>query len=222
MYFREVAIREINEKDDRRIIVGRASAKSQDRHKTKIRQEELLRVIPTFSHRTLLYMHQMQAPVGTVLDMAPADDGLDIEAEVGRDYEFPIMFSGRMSVNDVWQQVKQKILRGLSIQFEGTEEPDPSGEARAIITPTDLLDVSLVTIPSNRDTLISQARMLRMLGVESCPLCGGHEGNHDPRVLDDDAAVRAALERLKTSPRVDLTAAVTWDSLAKELAACLR
>jgi len=192
-----------------RTMVGKASTTMKDRHRTTINQEHLEKAIAGYTTRQLYYMHDPYAIVGETLDIShnKSENATYLKARLGEGFDFafsetPFTQKTLMSVDNLWKQIESCGGRhGLSIGFNGEPNPDQvikKGDRDTPVEwfPTDLVEVSLATIPSNPETIATIERAWgRGLDATICPLCAQRQGK--TRQLDDDAAVREALERLR-------------------------
>jgi HK97 family phage major capsid protein/HK97 family phage prohead protease len=99
----------------------------------------------------LLHQHDVRRPVGTVTFGAPTKDGIPFEASLPK-IEEPASLKDR--VDTAWAEVKAGLVRAVSIGFRGLEYAFlDNGGIR--YTQTEVLELSLVTIPANADAKIS-------------------------------------------------------------------
>ena len=106
----------------------------------------------------LLLYHDAKKPVGRVTFNAPTADGLAFPASL------PIVDEPgtlRDRVDEAWQSIKAGLLAGVSIGFRPTVSPEfnkATGGFR--ITKSEILELSLVTIPANAGASISSIKSL--------------------------------------------------------------
>jgi HK97 family phage major capsid protein/HK97 family phage prohead protease len=106
----------------------------------------------------LLLYHDAKKPVGRVTFNAPTADGLAFTASL------PIVDEPgtlRDRVDEAWQSIKAGLLAGVSIGFRPTVSPEfnkATGGFR--ITKSEILELSLVTIPANAGASISSIKSL--------------------------------------------------------------
>lgn len=150
------------EDGDDLIIFGRASAGNLDRKGTFIDQDSLWESALRFQPRTLLWQHDMNAPIGTVEELARGKDELLARARVGKDFEVPVsvgLGAIMWNVNNIRSLVRQSIVRGYSIGFSGVKQEDKDGGPPTIIV-DDFLEISLCSIPANQTTTFGFARSM--------------------------------------------------------------
>jgi HK97 family phage prohead protease len=108
----------------------------------------------------LLHQHDHKLPVGVVKFEKPTPDGIEFEAKLPK-VEEPAGLRDR--IETAWGEIKSGLIRGVSIGFRALEaEPvnskDPFGPQR--FAKTEVLELSLVTVPANADAQISLIRSL--------------------------------------------------------------
>ena len=122
----------------------------------------------------LLHQHDAERPVGTVKFDKPTKDGITFEARLPK-IDTPGPLKDR--VDTAWGEVKAGLVRAVSIGFrtlkDGYEWMD-SGGIRFL--KTEVLELSLVTVPANADAKISTIKSIDR------PLLAA-SGN-EPRVTD--------------------------------------
>jgi HK97 family phage major capsid protein/HK97 family phage prohead protease len=106
----------------------------------------------------LLFHHDVERPIGTVRLLGPTADGIAFEATLPTVDEPGAL---RERVNEAWQSIKAGILSGVSIGFrvlEGAVEALPGGGLKLL--KTEILELSLVTIPANASASILTVKSL--------------------------------------------------------------
>jgi HK97 family phage major capsid protein/HK97 family phage prohead protease len=134
--------------DDLRVIRGIATTPSVDRMGDII---EPLGVTYAAS-LPLLHQHDARLPVGQVMFDPPTKAGISFTAKLAK-IDFPGPLKDR--VDTAWGEVKAGLVRGVSIGFrplEGGFETMKGGGIR--FTGTEVIELSLVTIPANADANI--------------------------------------------------------------------
>ena len=139
-------------KDDQRIILGTATTPAPDRIGDIV---EPLGV--TFKNPLpLLWQHHSDQPVGTVRFQKPTKDGVDFEARLPViDEPGPL----KDRVDTAWGEIKHKLVRGVSIGFKPIEFSfmDDGGVR---FQETEVLELSLVTIPANAEATIQTVKSI--------------------------------------------------------------
>lgn len=142
--------------DDKREIRGIATTPTPDRFGDVVESLGL-----TFAaDLPLLYQHNSRQPVGRVKFHKATKDGVEFEAKLAKVDE-PQALKDRLEL--AWSEVKSGLIRGVSIGFRPIEmEPinpkDPWGGQR--FTKSEVLELSLVTVPANQDATINQIRSI--------------------------------------------------------------
>ncbi len=106
----------------------------------------------------LLLYHDPKKPVGRVTFQTPTADGLAFMASLPTVDEPGTL---RDRVDEAWQSIKAGLLAGVSIGFRPTVSPEfnkATGGFR--ITKSEILELSLVTIPANAGASISSIKSL--------------------------------------------------------------
>lgn len=106
----------------------------------------------------LLLFHDTRLPVGTVKFGKPTDDGIPFEATIPEVTE-----PGRLKdrVDEAWQSVKYRIIRGVSIGFKALEDGVEllrTGGLR--FTSFEVVELSLVPVPANAEATITAIKSL--------------------------------------------------------------
>jgi HK97 family phage major capsid protein/HK97 family phage prohead protease len=104
----------------------------------------------------LLHQHDHDKPVGTVTFDRPTKDGITFEAKLPKiDEPGPL----RDRVETAWGEVKAGLVRAVSIGFRAMEHAFlDSGGIRFI--ETEVLELSLVSVPANADAVISTIKSI--------------------------------------------------------------
>lgn len=107
----------------------------------------------------LLLYHDTTKPVGVVRFSAPTKDGVAFEASLPAIDE-PGVLKDR--IDEAWQSVKARLVTGVSIGFRvldnAIERIEKTGGLRFL--KTEVLELSLVTVPANADATILAIRSL--------------------------------------------------------------
>lgn len=138
--------------DDQRIITGMATTPTPDRVGDIV---EPLGVRFAAS-LPLLHQHRSDMPVGRVKFSPPTEDGIEFEASLPH-----IAEAGPLKdrVDTAWGELKHGLVRGVSIGFKSIEESFmESGGIRFI--ESEVLELSLVTIPANAEATIQTIKSL--------------------------------------------------------------
>lgn len=106
----------------------------------------------------LLFQHDHRAPVGRVFFDAPTTAGLQYRAVIANPPEAGAL---KDRCDEAWQSIREGLLGGVSIGFRtlpGGSERMQSGGTR--YTKTEVLELSLVTIPAHQATQIEVLKLL--------------------------------------------------------------
>lgn len=167
---------------EKRVIEGYASTKFIDRVKDVVLPTAFEKSLPEFlkgSH-PLLFNHNPNEPVGKIVGAKIDDTGLFVRAEIGKDY-------GR--ADDVWKMIQDGVLKAFSIGFiiKKTEEKDDEPNVR-YITELDLLEISIVSVPANKEALftVAEGKAIEIKMVDSVDSPISNEGATKDDVDDAD------------------------------------
>jgi HK97 family phage major capsid protein/HK97 family phage prohead protease len=109
----------------------------------------------------LLLFHDSSRPVGTVKFDKPTEDGLTFTAKLV-DPAKVTSAALRERIEEAWDSIKAKLIRGVSIGFrpleDGIEFLRETGGLR--FTDTEVLELSLVTIPANSEATITTIKSI--------------------------------------------------------------
>jgi len=106
----------------------------------------------------LLWQHQADKPVGTVAFSKPTDDGIEFEAKLPKIAE-PGALKDR--VDEAWQSVKAGLVSAVSIGFRAVDDAYEVMKTGGIkFLKTEVLELSLVTIPANASATITAIRSI--------------------------------------------------------------
>lgn len=169
--------------DDQRVIRGTATSPNPDRVGDIVDPMGVKFTNPM----PLLHQHDSGRPVGTVKFDRPTKDGIQFEAYLPRiDEPGPL----KDRVDTAWGEVKAGLVRAVSIGFRTLSdgyEVMKDGGIRYL--QTEVMELSLVTIPANADAKISliksiDAPLLAATGKEpkasDRPVTPGATGSHTP------------------------------------------
>lgn len=138
--------------EDARVIRGIATTPSPDRMGDVV---EPLGV--SFKNpMPLLWQHNHSQPVGTVKFDKPTKDGITFEASVAIIDEPGVL---KERVDEAWQSVKAGLVRAVSIGFRSLEHAVMKDGGWRFIK-SEVLELSLVTIPANADATITAIKSI--------------------------------------------------------------
>jgi HK97 family phage major capsid protein/HK97 family phage prohead protease len=173
---------------ERRTITGIASTPEPDRMGDVI---EPLGIAFNNPLPLLLY-HDTRKPVGSVILSPPTAEGLAFEATL------PIVAEPgalRDRIDEAWHSIKAGLLAGVSIGFRALETPKQIKPVGARFLKTEVLELSLVTIPANAAATIHTIKSLDLAA----------SGLHPSRDRDPHPIVRVT----KGAPAMTITEQIT-------------
>jgi len=135
---------------DERIIEGYATTETVDRENEIITREAVKAAIEKYMmFPTIRFMHERK-PIGKAIDFAIDHKGLRIKAKILKNIK---------EADEAWLMIKEGILKAFSIGgriLEAKQYFDKEiGKTVRKITKMELLEVSLVDVPANPETLIT-------------------------------------------------------------------
>lgn len=136
--------------EDQRIIEGIASTPSTDRMGDIVEPLGAKYSLPL----PLLWQHRSDTPVGTVQVAKSSQKGITFRAQLANISEPGPL---KDDVDRAWQAVKANLVRGVSIGFRGLERElidEDSIDSGIRFKEWEWLELSLVTIPANREATI--------------------------------------------------------------------
>lgn len=134
--------------EDERVIRGTATTPSPDRLGDIVEPMGVRFKNPL----PLLHQHDSDRPVGTVRFDKPTEDGITFEAKLPKIPE-PGPLKDR--VDTAWGEIKAGLVRAVSIGFRALEYAFIEGTGGIRFTETEVLELSLVSVPANADAKIS-------------------------------------------------------------------
>lgn len=116
----------------------------------------------------LLWQHRSDKPVGTVTFDKPTKDGITFEAKLASIEEAGAL---KDRIDEAWQSIKAGLVRAVSIGFRALEYAYLENSGGIRFTETEVMELSLVTIPANADATITAIKsidrpMLKATGLE--------------------------------------------------------
>lgn len=133
--------------EEQRIITGIATTPEPDRMGDIVEPKGAKFKLPI----PLLWQHNSREPVGSVTKATVRDDGIEIQAQFAKVDE-PGTLKDRL--DEAWQSVKAKLVRGLSIGFNDIESAWLKDTYSLHFLQWEWLELSCVTIPANADASI--------------------------------------------------------------------
>ena len=164
-----------------RRIRGFASTSNLDRVREVIEPTAFANTLKTFNQNPImLWMHDTRQPVGHFDQLEIREDGLWVSGVIGRGFH---------PADRAWEMIEQRVLRAFSVGFreidhEIREHRDEQGNLHEIlhITDLELLEISLVSIPANREALFTMEGG-KLLDIEVLPEVASTLGLADDELL---------------------------------------
>lgn len=133
--------------DDERIIAGIASSPLTDRVGDVLEPTGAEFRLPL----PLLWQHRADEPIGQVLAAKVSASGIEIRAQIAKNV-LP-------RIDEIWALIKARLVRGLSVGFRPTADPEPIKGTSGLRFPAwEWLELSAVTIPANADASIQTVK----------------------------------------------------------------
>lgn len=154
MFARAYSVLRVKSADpEKRLITGTASTPEPDRLGDIV---EPLGI--SFSNPVpLLLYHDAKKPVGTVRFFPPTKDGLEFEASLPEIDEPGVL---RDRIEEAWQSIKTGLVAAVSIGFRAIEEAFIKETMSFRFIKSEVLELSLVTIPANASATIDTIKSL--------------------------------------------------------------
>src|SRR6185503_1978380 len=137
--------------EDTRVITGIATTPTPDRMGDVVDPEGAQFQLPI----PLLWQHNSREPIGEVFAAKVTAEGIEIQARLAKVDE-PGKLKDRL--DEAWQSIKAKLVRGLSIGFKPIEEAQISETYSYRYIKWLWLELSAVTIPANADATIQSVK----------------------------------------------------------------
>ena len=139
--------------EDSRVITGIATTPTPDRSGDIVEPAGASFQLPI----PLLWQHNSREPIGEVFAATVTPDGIEIQARLAT-IDDPGKLKDRL--DEAWQSIKAKLVRGLSIGFKPLEEARISDTYAYRYSKWLWLELSAVTIPANADATIHAIKAL--------------------------------------------------------------
>ena len=139
--------------EDKREITGIATTPSTDRIGDIVEPKGAEFKLPV----PLLWQHDSSQPVGEVYAAKVTAAGIEVKARFARSEE-PGTLKDRL--DEAWQSVKLKLVRGFSIGFQSVESARIEGTFGVRFLKWLWLELSCVTIPANADATILSVKSI--------------------------------------------------------------
>jgi HK97 family phage prohead protease len=193
----------------KRLVAGYASRPTLDRVHEVVDAKAFDKSVTIFNENpVMLYMHDPRRPIGkfTSLDVTP--EGLFVTGELAE---------GTKDADEAWRLIQQGVLKAFSIGFREIDHQVEAKTEVRHITELELYEISVVSIPANREALFTMAagKLLdvQVLDLPSPPVVEavatrassavavstspGEETTETPAVAEARAAIRAEIDAIK-------------------------
>lgn len=146
-------IKAMDEAGGKRLFTGIASTVSADRMCDVVEPKGMQAKLPT----PLLWQHDSAQPIGWVTAARVTDKAIEVDCEIAS-----IADAGNLKdrLDEAWQSIKSKLVRGLSIGFNPLESARIEGTYGYRYLQWELLELSAVTVPANADCSITSIKSL--------------------------------------------------------------
>jgi HK97 family phage major capsid protein/HK97 family phage prohead protease len=105
----------------------------------------------------LLWQHDSGEPIGWVTAAKATKSGIEVECEVASIEEAGTL---KDRLDEAWQSLKAKLVRGLSIGFNALESARIEGTYGYRFLSWEMLELSAVTVPANQDCSITTIKSI--------------------------------------------------------------
>lgn len=139
--------------DDKRIITGIATTPTPDRMDDIVEPKGAQFNLPI----PFLWQHDSDKPVGNVTKATVTTSGIKVEIQIEKTDE-PGLVKDRLDA--AWQDIKLRLVRGLSIGFKPVETANIEGSFGLRFLKWLWLELSAVTIPANGDCSIANIKSI--------------------------------------------------------------
>jgi len=134
--------------EEQRIIEGVATTPSTDRMGDIVEPEGAQFTLPI----PLLWQHNSREPVGEVVAAKATPEGITFQAQFAK---IPEPGTLKDRIDDAWQSIKYKLVKGMSIGFNPIESSQIKDTWAEHFLKWEWLELSCVTIPANVDASIT-------------------------------------------------------------------
>lgn len=148
--------------EDARVITGIATTPQPDRMGDIVEPMGAEFTLPL----PFLWQHDAKSPIGEVFQARATPAGIEVQIRVAKIAD-PGLLKDR--IDEAWQSIKAKLVRGLSIGFKGIEEARISDTFSYRYIKWAWLELSAVTIPANAEATI---QTIKSLDVHASPATG--------------------------------------------------
>lgn len=137
--------------EEKRVIKGIATTPTMDRAGDTVQPMGAKYTLPL----PLLFHHNHEMPIGKVVSLTVTKDGILFEAEIARIEEEGIL---KNRTDEAWQSIKSGLISAVSIGFSSSKYS--STKTGYDFEEWEMYELSVVTIPANRDATIQTIKSL--------------------------------------------------------------
>jgi HK97 family phage prohead protease len=137
--------------DEKRLVEGMATTPSPDRYGDIVEPKGAVFKLPI----PLLWQHMSSLPVGEVYAAKATAEGIEVKARVFKATESESLIK---RLDEVWESLKLKLVKGFSIGFTPLESAQIKDTYSYRFLEWEWLELSLVTIPANAEATISAVK----------------------------------------------------------------
>lgn len=164
--------------DERRVITGVATTPTPDRMEDIVVSEGAEYTLPI----PFLWQHDSRQPIGHVTKAKVTSKGIEVEVQVEKTDE-PGPVKDRL--DGAWQDIKLRLVRGLSIGFKPMETAEIQGSWGVKFIRWLWLELSAVTIAANGDCSIQN---IKSIDAELLAASGRQSGSDATKIADPPPA----------------------------------
>lgn len=148
-----LVLRHVKESEGERVIEGICSTPSPDRMGDVVEPQGAQFTLPM----PLLWQHQHDAPIGSVVYAAANDRAIGFKAKIAQVAE-PGELKDRLDM--AWQSITAGLVKGISIGFRVLKMVPLEDGPGMRFTAFEILEVSAVTVPANSDCSLAVVKSL--------------------------------------------------------------
>lgn len=137
----------------KRRFTGIASTVNTDRMSDVVEPKGMIAKLPT----PLLWQHDSKQPIGWVTAARVSSKQIEVDCEIANIDEAGAL---KERLDNAWQSIKSRLVRGLSIGFNALESARIEGTYGYRYLSWELLELSAVTVPANSDCSITAIKAI--------------------------------------------------------------
>lgn len=149
-----MTVKSYTETEDTRTITGIASTPKPDRDDDIVEPNGVEFALPI----PLLWQHDHSSPIGEVIEATVTDKGVEFVAKIAKVDEVGIL---KDRLDEAWQSIKSGLVKCVSVGFKPLEFDYIKDSYGIHIKSWELYEISVVTIPSNSDAIITSVKQIK-------------------------------------------------------------